>query len=178
VSRLHLTIITAGIALFAGVLVFGYAHSGPGATPATSTTETDRSSALTESYTDPAYGFSFEFPAGLLIDTVKNEAGYVLLAEKPNTKHGFQVFVSSFPHDAVLNAKTIERELPLDIIGPIQEISLPDGTAAFRLFAKNLELGSTLEVLFRRGSALYQVTSYPESSEWLDRIMSTWRFSP
>jgi hypothetical protein len=184
--RLIFPIIVSAIALFTGAFVFSSSLGATYSTLATSATSPGPAhSVATNTYTDPVYGFSFQYPAELRVQNVPADTGYLVLAERPNANLGFQVFVRPFDEPAPITPQRIQQELPSVMTDKGREISIgPKQAIPALLFSEHDQsLGTTSEVWFvwppdpqPNGNYLYQVTTYADRANWLSAILATWRF--
>lgn len=134
---------------------------------------------LVRSYYNPELGISFNYPEGFNISGFKEgEAGYTILAQKPNSKDSFQIFASDFDEPGPITPERINQDLPdMKIESPMAVLIGSDKkTNALIFFSKNESLGRTREVWFVKNGKLYQLTTYADKDSLVGPILDTLRF--
>lgn len=137
-------------------------------------------------YTNPDYGFSFNYPEGLQISEFGEEQGRVILVGDK-----FQIYVSAFDEPGPLTPERIREDLPNIVIENPQVVTLGGKTSdvggktsdveernvtALVFFGRDPSLGKTREVWFAYSGYLYQVSSLAEFDAQLSKILKTWQF--
>mgnify|MGYP001578783188 FL=1 len=149
----------------------------------------DQSADTQETYTNPKYGFSFnyskEFSAS---EFSEGEADVILI--KDVTGDGFQISITPFdePFDSAqgksgpITKERILKDIPNMRIGNDKEISVGGETDSISSPQKALSFMSqdtsleTFEIWFVRGGNLYQISAFPSFSNKLEEIIKTWKF--
>lgn len=133
-----------------------------------------------KTYTDPDYGFSFDYPDDLTIGKVPGEKGIAIIVQKTVSglsTTGFQVSITPFDEpDQVLTSDRIHRDIPDLTVGEPQEAVIGQNLHVLIFWGDDPGLGKTREVWMVRGGNLYQITAPAAFDKELAGILQTWRF--
>lgn len=130
---------------------------------------------LSNTYNDPIYHFSLNYPAGLKVSTFPNADGagdYVLIADN-KTGIGMQIFISPFDEPAsALTADRIKKDAPsLAVINP-QPLSGKELGSGIS-FLDGDDTKANRQVWFVAGGNLYQITAPKGFDATLGKILAT-----
>jgi hypothetical protein len=140
-------------------------------------------SAFPETYIDPVYHFSLNYPAVLSVTSFANPSGggEVILLEAtsttPATEQGFQITLTPFSQSGVTDVTedVIRQEVSnIAVINP-QEVTV-GGIGKGISFFDGTSTAALLQVWFVAGANLYQVTSPEGFSTTTRSILETWKF--
>lgn len=141
--------------------------------------------ALSQTYIDETYGFSFNYPEGYNVSNLSDENGDIILVQKPASEKGFQVFISIFDEPAEeLNPARVQTDLPNMAINNPEDVLIAKGQIPALIFNSAEQiLGDTREVWFvwppeplPNGNELYRVSAYADQDAFLGPILETWKF--
>jgi len=130
-------------------------------------------------YSNPDYGFSFEYPADMQIMELDEVAGKIILGEGP--QGAFQIFIMPFDEPGPLTAERIKKDLPnLTMKNPSP--SKINEVEAVSFIGSGGDI-KTAELWFvspkdpyPHGNYLYQFTTKLENANFIEEIMETWKF--
>lgn len=133
--------------------------------------------ALSQHYTNSAYGFSFSYPEGFHVGDVDDQNGSTVLVQDSAGHIGFQIYITPYNGNTNLTADLIHQNLPdLHISNP-QPINLASGGAGLAFLSDNSSLGNSREVWFAFKGNLYQISAYQSQDTLLQRVLGTWNFA-
>lgn len=119
-------------------------------------------------------GFSFSYPPEMTTSTIPDENGtQTILVQNSQTGAGLQIYISPFDESKPITAERIKQDLPDQTINNPGQITV-DGTTAVSF--ESDDAGKTREVWFNRNGQLYQITTYAELSDFLNKVLATWKF--
>lgn len=128
-------------------------------------------------YTNTAYGFSFTYPDGLVISSVADLDGDVILVREPDGEREFQIYVMSFDEPGPITQERIHQDLPeLQVENPQQVLTGGGAIQALIFNGQSEDFGSTREVWFVAGGNLYQVITHEGMDGFVGPILETLRF--
>lgn len=142
-------------------------------------------SAQTETYHNPNYLFSLNYPKGYTIGNFSEGESDIILFQSQSGRESFQVVITLFDEPAPIDAARITKDLP--------DVSVEDSAQAFIGKGKQVEatvffshsdsLGKTREVWFvwppeptPDGNYLYQVTAPAHTDTVIGPILDTLSF--
>ncbi len=131
------------------------------------------STSTAKQFTGP--GFSFSYPPEMNTSTFADEDGngQTVLLQDPRTGAGLQIYISPFDESGVITPERIKHDLPDQTVNSPKQITV--GGAAALSFESD-DAGKTREVWFNYNNNLYQITTYSELSDFLDKVLATWKF--
>lgn len=131
------------------------------------------SPSATETYLDPVYGFTFEYPAGLAFSTAEDGHGHVIFGDTQNGETLILVAVRPYLFDEPLTADILRfNGAPSDIEGR----PLPSGTTAFLFQRADTPLGASRDAVFARRGFQYHISVPVDQEQVLLRVLETWTF--
>ena len=138
---------------------------------------------LTQTYTDSAQHFSFNYPEGYSVREVSgDDTSRVLIIENtstaalPTEAGGIQIIITPDYPDPSITVETIHEAIPdMKVENPQ---SFPVGANSGLAFQSDNSAfgGASREVWFVYNGFLYQISTYAESDELLKKIFETWTF--
>ncbi len=153
---------------------------------------------LSKTYYNKELGIYFNYPEGFNVSGfAEGDAGYTILAQKPNAKESFQIFVSDFDEPGPITPERVKKDVPDMVIEDPKQVligmfstssnnnnfsssgveKLPSGKIpALIFFGKSESLGRTREVWFVHSGKLYQLTTYADLDSLIGPILETLRF--
>ena len=132
---------------------------------------------LTQTYTDSAQHFSFNYPEGYSVREVSgDDTSRVLVIESASATDGIQIIITPDYLDSSITAEAIHEAIPdMKVENPQ---SFPVGANSGLAFQSDNSAfgGASREVWFVYNGFLYQISTYAESDELLKKIFETWTF--
>ena len=128
--------------------------------------------ALSETYANPDYGFSFKYPAGSIVYAMPYGDGIAITVNDKNAGKGFQITIQPFdePMDA-LTAERVRKDLSdLPINNPEETTVGGEGKGI------SFNNDSSKHIWFIARGNLYQATSPLDSQRLLLAVMNTVSF--
>lgn len=183
-KKINLIAAVFALALFAGIFWFLSSHKAPGSSTGAPSevqwpvVEAVPAPALGQTYTNKAYKFSVQMPAGFKASELANDAGGKTILLQDGSGQGIQIYVTPYPEDThTLTADDVRSSIPDMHITDAQDV--PVGTSykgvAFR--SDNEAFGSdSREVWFVFRSNLYQISTYSRFDPLLKAMFGTWKF--
>jgi hypothetical protein len=140
--------------------------------------ETEPVGPLSQTYTDPELGFSFQYPHGFRVHEIPQREGSeaVLVEDPARTHQGFQVVVIPYDDDGPLTEARIRQDVPdiaMEQAAPVQVAGEPG--ISFVQF-QTPDVGKTYEVWFVHEHMLYETATYAERAALLQEVLNTWTF--
>jgi hypothetical protein len=133
----------------------------------------------TKTYTHPEYGFTFDYPADFTLGKFPEENGETILVQGADGKKGVQIFVAPYDEKGELSLDMIRKSAGDLVVKNEKESQI--GRDKIKAFTFDLSSKSgdmeTRAVWFVVDKNLYQIGSYQEFSNDLDKIMASWRFN-
>jgi hypothetical protein len=128
-------------------------------------------------YTDPEYGFSFEYPADLELAEEDSLGELVIFGDAPNGETQLVVDVSPYDFDQPFTADF----LPLNVLGvssEVDHITLPSGASAFLFRRMDTPLGATRDAMFTYNAKIYHIAVTAPLEDAFDSILESWLLEP
>jgi hypothetical protein len=128
-------------------------------------------------YENKKYGFSFEKPEGYTVGAIRDDLGEILLVQNTDAKSGFQIYITPTDGATTLSPEQIKIDLPGTSIGAYKIIKL-DGKGDGLMFESNNSAfaGASYEIWFTYKGYLYQISSYKNFKDDLQKIINSWKF--
>jgi len=126
-------------------------------------------------HVDPT--FSFEYPSSFTAAPIEEGSGEtILLQAKDNPESSFQIYISPFDENIVLDEARIKKDLPNLVVENPGEILISEKTKAVSFTSANNLTISSREVWFVYDGFLYQISAPLESEASLEDILKSWNF--
>ncbi|MES3031036.1 MAG: hypothetical protein V4697_01330 [Patescibacteria group bacterium] len=176
-----ITLTTILILVLGGYAFYNYqkkAHTDDGPTPE-ALSEISKYK-YTETYVDPSFGFSFNYPEGFSVLQVPDEdGGAILIIQNSQKEIGLQIAITPFGEGYIqVTPEIIKGEMIDMTIENSREVSV--GTLgkglAFESDNENFG-GASSEIWFIVRSHLYQMTTYAREKAFLQGLFATWKFN-
>ncbi|RJQ37768.1 hypothetical protein C4552_00015 [Candidatus Parcubacteria bacterium] len=130
-------------------------------------------------YAHPRYGFSFEYPDTLRMETFSEVTGGETILFQNDAasgpKRGFQIAIHPFEGGEVLTRERIMQDTGMAVEEP-REVIIGTNQPALIFWSNDARIGRTREVWMIHGRYVYAITTYAELDAWLAEILATWRF--
>lgn len=181
-------VILAALALFF-IFHFPFPASGPLAvsvsTSSPSAATPDAVAAIasyqyTQTYVDPTYGFSFQYPDGFTVTTVPSSGegqGDTILVESEDKKVGIQMILSPYGSDVDITAALVQADIPNMKVSDPQTVEIGMSRRGLAFRSDNPAFGGqSREVWFVFEGTLYQISTYAAYDEFLKGLFGTWKF--
>ena len=127
-------------------------------------------------YENAQYGFSFSYPQALSVKTYDEGDGAQTFAfQSTSPVEGFQLFIVPYTEAQVSQAR-FEKDEPSGVRND-PRAAVVGGASGAAFYGSDPMLGDTYEVWFIHGGYLYEVTTLKPLEDWLNTILTTWRFS-
>lgn len=120
--------------------------------------------------------FQFFYPKGFRVGRVADEASETVLLQDGQNRLGMQLVVSEFQEAGPLTAERIRKDIP-DLAMAYEKAVTVGGEQAVAFISQNPSLGETREVWLVHGGRLYQFTTYAPASDFLSKLLGTWKFN-
>ena len=65
-----------------------------------------------QTFTHPAYGFSFQYPEGFRPESFSEGEGEMILVSGPNAGESFQIYITPFDEEGPLTLERIKKDIP------------------------------------------------------------------
>jgi hypothetical protein len=136
---------------------------------------------FTHTYTNPIYGFSFQYPDGLAIgewtDPSDNGDATTVLIQNVQENVFFQVDITPWGDPQTpLTAPLIEELAPQLQVHDARPITV-GGVDGMMFSTQAPNQGDSVQVWFVHDGALYQTSTYAEQLPLLFKILATWMFA-
>lgn len=134
---------------------------------------------LSKTYVNSQYGFSFKYPEGFNVSGFpEGEEGTTILAQKPNSKEGFQIFISNFDEPGPITPARIKKDIPDMAVEDPKEVFIGSekNLRALIFFSRSESLGRTREVWFVQKGNLYRVSAYEGLDNLIGPVLETIKF--
>lgn len=140
--------------------------------------------ALTQTYTDPAQHFSFNYPEGYTVREVPSDGTSrtpalseveVLVIEGSSLTAGIQIIITPDDTNTDITAEAISEAIPdMKVENPQ---SFPVGANSGLAFQSDNSAfdGASREVWFASNGYLYQISAYASNDQLLAAIFATWK---
>ncbi|KKU75770.1 MAG: hypothetical protein UY02_C0043G0002 [Candidatus Giovannonibacteria bacterium GW2011_GWB1_47_6b] len=136
---------------------------------------------LTQTYTDSAQRFSFNYPEGFTITKVppvEEGGGKTILVESPDKKVGIQILISPYDSDVDITETMIRSDIPNMRVTDPQTVNIGSSRKGLAFMSDNPAFaGASREVWFVFNTNLYQISTYAEFDELLKGLFGTWQFN-
>jgi hypothetical protein len=130
----------------------------------------------TMAYYSPILRFILAYPQELIFKEYNEGSASIITFEDTVGDRGFQIFVIPYTDDKI-SQERFRMDVPTGIMNEARNITV-DGVAATAFFSKDTALGDTYEIWFLNNGFLYEITTYGDLSDWLDELMTGWKFMP
>lgn len=132
---------------------------------------------LSQTYTDPDYGFSFSYPNGLVAGASAEGGATTILLQSAASHIGFQVTVTPYSGSATtLTPDVVSAANPgIDLRDALPV--LIGGTPGIVFSANDGNFGESRQIWFIKGGYLYQASTYLSQKDLLERSIATWRWA-
>ena len=128
-------------------------------------------------YTSGKYGFSFKYSKDFTVGELEEGDGDTVVIQNHGISNsGVQIFIIPFDEAGPITAERIKQDLSDIKIKSQSRVMLGGSVDALAFFSKHPDFGNTVEVWFIYDGYLYQVLTYVENKELLERILSTFKF--
>ncbi len=127
-----------------------------------------------ERYTNTKYGFSFNLPSLYIPRMQSYDETADILTFDAAGDNSFQIFIMAYDEPAI-NPERIKIDVP-DIVIKNARAGTLDGAEALVFESFEESLGETYEVWFARDGYLYQMMTYADKAEEVNKVLGTWKF--
>ena len=122
--------------------------------------------------------FSFQYPKNFLLSSYPAVGGGTKIVVESSTgnKQGFQIAYWSFDESEPLTPERIKSDLPDLVMENIKNIKILNDLSALSFYSRDENIGHTFEIWFVYDQHLYQVMTYLEFSDQMQKILETIKF--
>ena len=133
-------------------------------------------STTTSTYKNDVYGFSLTYPSDLAAREYDEGGGTKsIVFRNDDALMGFQMFITP-DSEAFISTTSLAAEFPTLQITDPKKVTVGTGTPALAFESEAPDLGASHELWFLHGGYLFDVTTYPDQSDWLAHIFGSLRF--
>jgi hypothetical protein len=135
---------------------------------------------FTHTYTNPTYGFSFQYPDGLAIGEWTDpadggDATTVLIQNVPENVF-FQIYITPWSDpETPLTAALIEEAAPQLQVHDARPI-IVGGVDGIMFSAEAPNQGDSVQVWFVHDGALFEIDTYAEQLPLVSKVLASWTF--
>lgn len=129
-------------------------------------------------YINETYGFSLEYPKGLVIKEFNEEGdARTVVFQKPGEKIGFQVYVTPYTEDTITGERIL-LDVPSGVIEDLKEEQFrKDLRIATFISQASPLVGRSREIWFLKNGYLFEFTAYLEAEDMLRETLKTIAFT-
>lgn len=169
------------LVLSADPLVAAQAANSEGLSPqAAAAAQASAAQEFPNTYTNNAYGFSFNYPSNLKIGEQRAPGGraVTILAQDVVQHLGFQVYITPFADpDSVITEARVVASLPDVVVSDAHEARLGPSSPGLAFLTNDSAFGKSRQVWVVYQQHLYQISSYSSQDALLQKVLSTWIFT-
>ena len=137
---------------------------------------------LSETYEDPDFGFSLNYPSALALTQIpadpESGAAETIIFEQAGAGLGFQIAISPFTEEnADLTPQRIKADIPDMVIFDPEDVSLgARGKGTTFLDGDAKASGANRQIWFAGSGYLFQITAVAAFDPVMQKILATWKF--
>ena len=137
---------------------------------------------LSETYEDPDFGFSLNYPSALALTQIpadpESGAAETIIFEQAGAGLGFQIAVSPFTEEnADITPERIKVDIPDMVIFDPEDVNLGAlGKGTTFLDGDAKASGANRQIWFAGSGYLFQITAQPAFDAVMRKILATWKF--
>jgi len=121
--------------------------------------------------------FTFQYPQKYNITSRDIEGGgKQILVESTEPKKGFEIDIIPFDESTPLTADRIKQDLPDIVMSDITNFTVSTSISGLSFNSADDNIGSTHEVWFIAGGALYQCRTYRDFGPAMEEMLKTFKF--
>jgi hypothetical protein len=131
---------------------------------------------FSKEYTNTQYGFSVSYPHSFEVGELEHGQGKSVVLQNSDKKQGVQIYIKPITKDIRLTKETLQEELTDMKPSDIRQTTIASMDNAVTFEAESEAFGQSRETWFIKDKTLYQLSTYREQSELLEKMAKTWRF--